>query len=489
MTRNEARGAPDLAADLARARQAVAAAAASSSPRWAAGESAVLNPTLHILPLTWRGLGPLATSGGEPGADTAPARGDEVLLVWRSPWNGKVVARAAVPSDLLALKIVAEEIAPAAAAAEGTLSEAKIREVLAGAADSGIILAPRPLIRRADDFPAGEVGDPSFFVSSSFTLQWHLTQSCDLHCRHCYDRSERAAVPWDDALRVLDELQAFCRARRVGGAVSFSGGNPLLHPHFLAIYAAAAERGFGLSILGNPAPRRRIEEVLAVRAPRFFQVSLEGLPEYNDWVRGAGHFARTESFLRELRELGVPTMVMLTLTDGNVDQVLPLAARLRGLVDDFHFNRLAMVGEGASLRLPDRARYERFLEEYLAAAEREPALGLKDNLFNILLRRRGAPPFGGCTGFGCGAAFNFLALLPDGEAHACRKLPSPVGNPVRDGLAAVYDSAAAQRYRAGCAACSRCAIRPVCGGCLAVSHGFGLDPLRERDPLCFVGEA
>ncbi len=55
-----------------------------------------------------------------------------------------------------------------------------------------------------------------------------------------------------------------------------------------------------------------------------------------------------------------------------------------------------------------------------------------------------------------------------------------------DGLAKVYDSAAARRYRGGCSACRDCPIRPVCGGCLAVAHGFGLDPLRERDPLCFL---
>ena len=291
--------------------------------------------------------------------------------------------------------------------------------------------------------------------------------------------------PAADALRVLDDLQSFCRDRRVRGSVSLSGGNPLLHPDFTEIYRAAAERGFGLCILGNPAPRGRIEELIDIRRPGFFQVSLEGLPEHNDWVRGAGHFERTTRFLRDLKELGVSSMVMLTLTEQNIDQVLPLAALLRGLVDDFHFNRLAMVGEGANLRLPTRERYARFLAEYLEAAARDPALGIKDNLINILRRERGAPPFGGCTGFGCGAAFNFIALLPDGEVHACRKFPSPIGNAVRDGIAAVYESAAARAYRAGCSACRDCAIRPVCGGCLAVAHGFGLDPLRDRDPLCF----
>ena len=305
MTMNDADDAP-FVADVARARRAAEAAGeAAAPPCWAEGAAYVLNPALHILPLAWQGLGPLAVPDEAGGEAPAPVAGEEVLLVWRSPWNGKVVARAAAPRDLLALKIVAEGIAPEAAAAAGTLSLAAIREVLAGAADSGLILAPRPLIRRAEGFPAGEVTDPSFFTSTWFTLQWHLTQACDLHCRHCYDRSDRAAVSREEALRVLDDLDAFCRARRVAGAVSFSGGNPLLHPHFLEIYAAAAERGLGLAILGNPAPRRRIEELLAVRAPRFFQVSLEGLPEHNDWVRGAGHFARTEAFLRELKGLGV----------------------------------------------------------------------------------------------------------------------------------------------------------------------------------------
>ena len=474
------------ASDLACARAAAEAATAASPARWSDGERHEINPSLHVLQLSWRHLGPHAVSK-IPGAGTQqPEPGEEILLVWKSPRDGKVVARAAGTDDLLALKLVVEGISPHEAAASGAVSEGAIENILARAADIGIVLAPRPLIRRTDDFPRGEVTDESFFTSAGFTLQWHLTQSCDLHCRHCYDRSARATVPLSDALRVLDDLRAFCQARRVSGHVSLSGGNPLLHPHFTEIYRAAASHGFGLVILGNPAPRERIEELIAIRRPGFYQVSLEGLPEHNDWVRGPGHFERTVAFLGILKELGVSTMMMLTLTADNIDQVIPLTERLRGLVDDFHFNRLAMVGEGANLRLPTRERYTRFLGEYLAAAEENPALGIKDNLINILRREREAAPFGGCTGFGCGAAFNFLAILPDGEAHACRKFPSPVGNVVRDGLAKVYDSEAARRYRGGCSACRECVIRPVCGGCLAVAHGFGLDPLRDRDPLCFL---
>ena len=78
-------------------------------------------------------------------------------------------------------------------------------------------------------------------------------------------------------------------------------------------------------------------------------------------------------------------------------------------------------------------------------------MSLKDNLFNILLEQEGLELTGGCTGFGCGAAFNFLTLLSDGEVHACRKMPSLIGNLKEAGLAEIYDSAAARRYRRGCA--------------------------------------
>jgi len=30
-------------------------------------------------------------------------------------------------------------------------------------------------------------------------------------------------------------------------------------------------------------------------------------------------------------------------------------------------------------------------------------MGLKDNLLNLVLAAQGEAPFGGCTGFGCGA--------------------------------------------------------------------------------------
>jgi selenobiotic family peptide radical SAM maturase len=184
--------------------------------------------------------------------------------------------------------------------------------------------------------------------------------------------------------------------------------------------------------------------------------------------------------------MNIFSMVMLTLTKENMNQIIPLGERLRGLADRFHFNRLSMVGEGIHLSLPGKDEYLAFLREYIQAAEQNTVLGFKDNMINLLMHQKGLKPFDGCAGYGCGAAFNFLALLPDGEIHACRKLPSYLGNINNQSISEIYDSELANRYRSGCLACKGCPIRAVCGGCLAVSNSYGLNIFEEKDPFCFI---
>jgi selenobiotic family peptide radical SAM maturase len=445
-----------------------------------------INPTVQLIKLGWKNLTFLLNSEGNT-SHPEPEQGDELVLLWKDPNSGTTKINPASNEDLLALKIVVEKITPEKAAQEGNVSTGLVDATLNRAVAKGILLAPKSRIRRDPAiFLESDAIDKSFLSSDSFTLQWHITQVCDLHCKHCYDRSLRSHMEFNQAIKILDDLYLFCKSKHVKGAISFTGGNPLLYPHFPELYRAASERGFSMAILGNPASKRQIEKLLAIRQPAHFQVSLEGLPEHNDSIRGAGHFSRVVEFLKLLRELDIYSMVMLTLTRDNMDQVLPLSEMLRGLTDRFHFNRLSMVGEGANLQLPDKWKYIEFLESYVVAAEKNSILGMKDNLINILYHKKGIKPFGGCAGYGCGAAFNFLTLLPDGEVHACRKFPSLIGNVLDQDISEIYESAMAKRYRSGCNACRSCAIRPACGGCLAIAHSYHLSIFEEKDPYCFM---
>ncbi len=416
----------------------------------------------------------------------APGTASGWTLVWRPPGAKAVCVERARPEWLLALKLCAEDLSPLAVARERGVAVGMIDDAVDMAVAAGILRRPPSAIARTG--PAFERTDlpPELLRAEVFTLQWHITQACDLHCRHCYDRSARRQMPKDQGLALIAEFRKFCRDRHVRGQITFTGGNPLLHPDFHTLYQAAVDHGLGIAILGNPAPEEEIARLCRIAPPLFYQVSLEGLAEHNDYIRGKGHFQRVLDFLPVLEKHGIYSMVMLTLTAANQGQVLPLAESLRGRVDLFTFNRLAAVGEGAALACAPTDGYREFLESYRAAMGANPVMALKDNLFNILRYEDGESLFGGCAGHGCGAAFNFVSVLPDGAVHACRKFPSPIGHLGKDSLAAIYDSEIAVRYRQGPAPCADCPIRPACGGCLAVVHGLGHDPLTTLDPYCFA---
>ena len=474
-------GVPAFAGDLAALEASLWEVERGPAGRPEASADYQVNPELRLMEVEFQGL---ADYLADPISASPPRPGRAHLACWPDPLGGRPLLAELSDQDLLALKLAAEGTSPARAAAETGSPPGVFVRALAAGANRGLLLRPRSAIRRDKaEFPDLGRGE-EFVVSDYFTLQWHITQACDLHCRHCYDRSARPAVSLERGGAVLRELAGFCRERGVAGQVSFSGGNPLLHPHFLEFYRLAHGLGLTIGVLGNPSPRADIEAMLAIARPAFFQVSLEGLAGHNDYIRGAGHFGRTLDFLAVLRDLGVYSMVMLTLTRENLDQVLPLTRVLTGRADEFNFSRLALYGQGAALALPEPDDYRRFLAGYLAEADVNPLLGLKDSLLNLTLAGQGRPLTGGCTGFGCGAAFNFLAALPDGEVHACRKMPSLVGNLDQAGLAEIYDSPAAAAYRRRSLACASCGLRTVCGGCLAVTSSLGLDPARQRDPFC-----
>ena len=287
------------------------------------------------------------------------------------------------------------------------------------------------------------------------------------------------------AIRALDELERFCARHWVVGSISLTGGNPFLHPGFFELYAEAVRRGFPVDILGNPVSRADLERLCAIHPPRQYQVSLEGRRGHNDSIRGAGNYDRVQAFLKILKEMDVPSAVMLTLTERNMREVLPLAAILEDRTDAFTFARLSRTGEGASLEHPDPQRFRNFLRRFNAYAERSQIVSFKENLLSLVRYEQGQTLARGCTGHGCTVAFDGVALLPDGEVHGCRKFPSLIGNLLDQSLEDIYHSREAVAYRRGMHACDGCPIRHVCGGCAACAKMSSSGLAGAVDPFCW----
>jgi MoaA/NifB/PqqE/SkfB family radical SAM enzyme len=84
---------------------------------------------------------------------------------------------------------------------------------------------------------------------SHATVLWDLLKPCNFSCSYCY--SERLTIrPRSSKCSVETQLGAFADELR-GWNVNLSGGEPMLHPNFLAIASGLVEQGNRLGLYTN----------------------------------------------------------------------------------------------------------------------------------------------------------------------------------------------------------------------------------------------
>lgn len=160
-------------------------------------------------------------------------------------------------------------------------------------------------------------------LAAPLYVAWQITNECNLACLHCIEESgpgKAFADELDEAqvLAILDQL-----LDREVPYLSFSGGEPMLHPHFFAMVQRACTGGAQLKIETNghylsAANCSRLKE-LGVKA---VQVSLDGASGSTfNRMRVRGDFDRTLDGLRNLRAAGVPIEINFSPASFNVHEI------------------------------------------------------------------------------------------------------------------------------------------------------------------------
>ena len=339
-----------------------------------------------------------------------------------------------------------------------------------------------------------------------FILQWHVTARCNEDCQHCYARSSPDLSPQleqelsvGEDLKVLDSFDRLLKGNGLLGRINITGGDPLLKDGVLDIIKAARSRGIKVGILGNPG-LLDIDKALELKEAGVFryQLSIDGLWETHDRLRGRlGHFDDTMEALKVLKEAGLPSVVMFTVSKENYKD-LPAVARLAAEHDVkvFDFARLVPQGRGRSLDMLAPTEFRELLVKMhdtyrdLEVEGFETYFGRKEALWTLLYTEKGLfePPIGdGQVHSGCSAGSKVLTVLADGTVYPCRRLPMAVGKVPRDELSDILFNARAHtdlRDVSNFSKCRGCQLIPYCRGCPAVAFGSTGDPFAP-DPQCW----
>ena len=209
-------------------------------------------------------------------------------------------------------------------------------------------------------------------LAAPLYVAWQITNECNLACLHCIEESGPGKAFADElgreeALAVIDQLMD-----NQVPYLSFSGGEPMLHPNFFEMVERVTQRGSQLKIETNghyltPENCARLKD-LGVKA---VQVSLDGASSATfGRMRVRGEFDRTVEGIRNLAKAGVPIEVNFSPASFNIheaERIVDLAFELGAA--SFYSGRTMFTGNAVKawrhLEVSDEA-YEKYFQTLAA---------------------------------------------------------------------------------------------------------------------------
>ena len=179
-------------------------------------------------------------------------------------------------------------------------------------------------------------------------MNWMLTGRCNFNCRHCFNAADMSPLAtqwsWPDAERLMDEARD-CGIHRF----TITGGEPMLHPHFMQILRGIHERGMAvieLNTNGSFLTEQILEEMASFDCRPLMKISFDGLG-YHDWLRSSpGAEEKALAAFRLCIKHGFETAAQINVHRKNVDSMLPT---LR-LLDEMGVSRARIIRTSDSPR-------------------------------------------------------------------------------------------------------------------------------------------
>lgn len=156
-------------------------------------------------------------------------------------------------------------------------------------------------------------------------LQLHVTERCNLDCRHCYLGSKGSTdLPLPSAKKAVKEFS------KRGLKLLITGGEPLLYPFLWDLLEYSRKYPIRIEVLSNGT---YITPEVAAKLSLFVdcvQVSLDGLQKGHELLRGKGTYNKTVKGIENLIPY-VDVSIATMIHSGNIDEFPALEAMVKNL--------------------------------------------------------------------------------------------------------------------------------------------------------------
>lgn len=298
---------------------------------------------------------------------------------------------------------------------------------------------------------------------------YELTPRCTLDCKMCYvhltpaqmgERRELTAEQWN---RITDEAVEAGMLYTV-----LTGGECMLHPGFWEIYDHLLDRGVIVTVNTNAFTLTDADiERFRRRPPAGFRITLYGASE-EGYERCTGHraYAKVLENITKLRDAGFLTVIAITLSRYNMDELLEMIRVARGL--KLRVNYVMELSEPNE----DTGRHmDQFSlsQEEIIAKTRELYLAEHRTLFqNEPIRELPAllPDDPNCKGMRCGSGTTSFVIHWDGRMSPCFDFRNDIRVQDVGFRAAWEETKRLARNRPQPVECESCRLFSICHECV-----------------------
>lgn len=274
---------------------------------------------------------------------------------------------------------------------------------------------------------------------------WECTLRCNLKCLHCGSdcRVESAVkdMPAEDFLRAIDEIKDIVNPNET--TIVLTGGEPLMRKDLHIVGNGLYERGFPWGTVTNGVllTEERLHQLLDAGL-RTITISLDGLEDAHNWLRGNNGFKKTLAAIKLLPQIDDLIFDVVTcVNQKNFGQLNDIKELLISIgVKSWRIFTIFPEGRAKTNEaLQLQPKQFKGLFDFIKKTREEKKIDLSYGCEGFLgaYEREARDDF-----FFCQAGINVASVLANGDIGACPSIRSNFsqGNIYKDNFAEVWQN-------------------------------------------------